>query len=300
MNATSHLSGKRLGFTLLEVLLSAGIGVLLMGALYTAMSMQLRHAQAGRDVVEQSLLVRALLTRMGNDVQMNLGPVTPAQPAQSTSTATTATAQAAPTTTGTAATTDPAATSTTTTSATTTAMTTGTSVVTLNIGVQGDSSQLTLVISRLPRDANYGVEGQPTVCDIRRISYWLAGNGGTGLCRMENKQVTAEDVDSAVPGNVPDENQYVIAEEVKSLQFQYFDGSSWLDSWDGTEPGADGMTPKGPPLAIAIIIGVPPPGKLDSDGDYELKTFRHVVSIPTANGTGGTATETTTTSTTGN
>src|SRR5438876_9299783 len=67
----------RQGFTLLEVLLAAAIRVLLMGALYVAMQVQLDHAQAGRDAVEQSLLVRALLRRMSNDIAPTLGPALP-------------------------------------------------------------------------------------------------------------------------------------------------------------------------------------------------------------------------------
>src|SRR3989442_944271 len=77
----SYLRGQgrtvRKGFTLLEVLLAAAIGVLPMAALYIAMQVQLDHAQAGRDAVEQSLLVRALLRRMSNDIAPSLGPALP-------------------------------------------------------------------------------------------------------------------------------------------------------------------------------------------------------------------------------
>src|SRR5262245_18767668 len=68
---------NRRGFTLLEVLLAAAIGVLLMAALYVAMEVQLDHARAGREAVEQSLLVRALLRRMSNDIAPGLGPSLP-------------------------------------------------------------------------------------------------------------------------------------------------------------------------------------------------------------------------------
>src|SRR5438093_297614 len=40
----------RSGYTLLEVLLALSIAVLLLGALYVAMDLQLRHADAGREV----------------------------------------------------------------------------------------------------------------------------------------------------------------------------------------------------------------------------------------------------------
>src|SRR5216683_8261204 len=69
---------SRKAFTLLEVLLSAAIGVLLMAALYVAMNVQLDHAQAGREAVEQSLLVRAVLRRMSNDITPSLAAELPA------------------------------------------------------------------------------------------------------------------------------------------------------------------------------------------------------------------------------
>ena len=65
---------------------------------------------------------------------------------------------------------------------------------------------------------------------------------------------------------------------MKSLQFEYFDGQSWQDSWDGTQVGSDGVTPIGPPAAVAITIGLARPGT------DEVKTYRHVVAIRTANG----------------
>ena len=82
----------------------------------------------------------------------------------------------------------------------------------------------------------------------------------------------------------------LIAEEVKSLNFRYYDGTSYQDTWDGTQPGADGKTPQGPPLAIEITMKIAVPGA-GPDGQPKLKTYRHVVPILTANG----ATQATTT-----
>src|SRR5262249_17299391 len=76
-----------------------------------------------------------------------------------------------------------------------------------------------------------------------------------------------------------DEASHVIAPEVKSLQFRYFDGSNWQDSWDGTQPGPDGVTPQGPPRAIELTIGFGTP----DNPDAALKTVRHVIAIPPAN-----------------
>jgi hypothetical protein len=123
---------------------------------------------------------------------------------------------------------------------------------------------------------------------LRRISYWLSGGDGSplGLARQEVKIETSDDALSTVPPDIPDEPSYVIAEEVRSLNFQYFDGTNWQDSWDGTAlGGSDGMTPLGPPMAIAITIGLVPPSTEKRGGkEPELKYYRHVVALPSANG----------------
>jgi hypothetical protein len=101
---------------------------------------------------------------------------------------------------------------------------------------------------------------------------------------------------AAVPPGIPDEESMVIAEEVKSLSFSYFDGTNWLDTWDGTQPGPDGSTPVGPPLAIAVTLGIAPPGVEGStQADQGLKLYRHVVPLVTANGISQPATSGTTT-----
>jgi hypothetical protein len=117
---------------------------------------------------------------------------------------------------------------------------------------------------------------------MRRSS--LTPGGGSsplGLARQELGQVTSDDA-SSTPPDVSDPNsKLIIAPEVKSLQFQYFDGSNWQDTWDGTQAGSDGVTPIGPPAAVAITVGVTPPG---GSADQQVRTYRHVVAILTANG----------------
>lgn len=293
-NALPALAGRnraarRSAFTLLEVLLAAAIGVVLLAALYTAMSVQLQHAQAARQVVEQGNLVRAIVARLGNDVTSNLGPqnvgstpdnssASAGPPAAASSGTGTSGAASSSTSSGSSGGTAGG------TGASTPSVTTN-SQVSFNLGVQGDTTHLTLYTSRVPREV---IQAQQTgtvdpvnplgISDLRRISYWLVD--GAGLARQEVYQVTSDDVMNAVPPNIPDEANYVIAEEVKSLGFSYFDGTSWQDTWDGTAIGADGQTPIGPPLAIAINLAIAQPGT------QNVKNYRHVVFIPMANGVG--------------
>lgn len=153
-----------------------------------------------------------------------------------------------------------------------------------------------LYVSQQPREvyAAAGVDPStlPLVSDQRRITYWLAGGAGSplGLARQEVKLVSSDPLMSVMPPGIPDEASFVIAEEVKSLSFRYYDGSSWQTSWDGSTPGPDGVTPQGPPVAVEITVGVAAPG---SKASARLKEYVRVVAIPTA---AGPASATTTTS----
>ena len=151
--------------------------------------------------------------------------------------------------------------------------------------MQGDRARLTLYVSRLPQDGEW-LPGRP-VADLRLVTYWLAHNGSRplGLARFEAPQVTADPSLTLPPPDGSDDGSHVIAEEVRSLSFRYFDGTSWYDSWDGTEPGDDYFTPVGPPLAIEIVLALAAPredGRPDRPQDW--KYYRHVVAIPAANG----------------
>jgi hypothetical protein len=154
--------------------------------------------------------------------------------------------------------------------------------------VQGDATTLHLYVSKVPRELfPTADENAPpsvgVVSDIRRISYWLASEGG--LARQEVKTETSQDI-GTLPPNVPDEASYVMAPEVQNLSFSYFDGTNWQESWDSTMLGDDGVTPIGPPRAIAITLTIPHvPGGPWRTGKPVMKTYRHVVAIPTANGT---------------
>jgi prepilin-type N-terminal cleavage/methylation domain-containing protein len=296
-------SHSRRGFTLLEVLLAATIGVLLMAALYVAVDVQVRHAQAGREIVEQSKVGRALLARITADITPCIGQVDPSRyngnasssssPGGSSTTITATGTTSTTTTSGnnTTSSSTSSTSSTTTTSASGSSTSTNSSTPSTNFyfTVQGDSASLTLFVSRVPAEvlqtpgttAANSADNLPIVSDVRRIAYWLA-NDSSGLCRQELKLATSDDT-STMPPNIPDEASWILAPEVKTLSFSYFDGTNWQDSWDGTQPGPDGVTPIGAPLGIAITIGIAPPGATGSDSSAKLRTFRHVVAIPTAN-----------------
>jgi hypothetical protein len=156
-------------------------------------------------------------------------------------------------------------------------------------GIQGDSATLNLFVSRLPREllsqsvllTGMQDDGSPAlpVSDLRRVSYWLA-DSTNGLARQEVKVETAQDV-ANMPPNVSDDGTIKYIPEVRNITFSYFDGTNWQDTWDSTTLGADGITPIGPPRAVAITIEIARPAP---DGGERVKSYRHVVYIPSANG----------------
>ena len=99
-----------------------------------------------------------------------------------------------------------------------------------------------------------------------------------GLARQEIARVTADDDGSRLPPDIDNAEAFVLAPEVASMQFQFFDGAAWVDTWDGTMPGDDGATPIGPPRAVKVILGI----RSASNRDV-IKNYQHVVAIQSAN-----------------
>jgi prepilin-type N-terminal cleavage/methylation domain-containing protein len=278
--ATRPNPQARHGFTLLEVMLASVIAVMLMAALYTAMEVQLRYAQAGREVVDQTMLVRQIFAHVAADLNAALTPIT-ATPTASGGSSSSG---------GTSATTGTGTTGTATAAATTTTTTTALNAVTpFSGGLIGDNTYVAVWVSKLPQPVgpiDPTADSQETggVSDVRRIAYWLDG----GLRKQTLTSVTANDDSTALP---PPSGELVAA-EVVGLSFQYYDGSTWADTWDGTQLGADGATPIGPPRAIKIEMDITNP---HSPG--EVKHYIRYVSINSANAqpvadttTGGTTT----------
>ncbi len=141
-----------------------------------------------------------------------------------------------------------------------------------------------MYVSRVPRELymNINSDTPPVVSDLRRVSYWLLGGADNpaGLARQEVPIGTSDDALQNLPPGIDNESSFLIADEVRSLNFQYFDGTNWQDNWDSTTPGADGVTPIGSPRAVAVTVGVARPGAIGT-----VKIYRHVIAISSANGT---------------
>jgi prepilin-type N-terminal cleavage/methylation domain-containing protein len=274
---------RRAAFTLLEMVLALAIGVLLLTGLYFALDLHLKATTSGRSQVDQAQVARSVLKNIQTDFKDHLATLDayPSAKAAAAAASGTTTTMANPTTSA-------AMTYTLPSGATTTSFP-------FNLGLQGDDSYCTIYISKLPRAVVDAQQTDPTMAggasmqaedsDLRRITYWLNTAGDTkGLARQEIKVVTSEDtsVTNLPPAGVDDMTK-IVAPEVVAIHFEYFDGTSWQATWDGTQPGTDGITPIGPPVAIAITISVARSDNLNaSPDDPGVRQYRHVIQIPTA------------------
>lgn len=281
---------SRRGHTLLEVLLAMSIAALLMGGLYVSMDVQIRLAEAGRERVEESALARALLTKIANDVRSALTPIRASEAATGGGGSGDTAAASTSTTAGTTGTTGA-----TTTSSTPESSASLNVVSPFNCGLQGDQGVLTIYTARVPGvgKSDPEIDSAPNGgADIRRITWWLTGDGG--LARQEISRLSADDEGTQLPPNVSEPQRFVVAPEVVELAFRFFDGTNWLETWDGATAGDDGATPIGPPRAVEIVIGIRSP----SDPN-RMKKYRHVIAIQSANAQpSGTNSATTNSSTT--
>jgi prepilin-type N-terminal cleavage/methylation domain-containing protein len=251
--ASSSTRRSRSAFTLLEVTLALAISLIILGGAYEVLNRQLYLAEIGRDLVEETALARVILDRMAADITASLGGVDPQQLPDISSDSTEALLQAE------------------------------TFAPLFNNGVEGTNSLLIIAASRVPRELlaadkrRLDSASLPKVSDLRRISYWFVDDGSTaGLCRQELSGVTSGDFD-VKPPDVGDAATYLIAPEVSSVMFEFFDGVNWQSVWNGSSYAADGQTPLGPPSAIRVTLTV-----RSRDG-LRTKDYRRTVALPAGN-----------------
>ena len=151
----------------------------------------------------------------------------------------------------------------------------------------GDTNGMTVFVSRVPRRSSPSstnpVEEAQISSDQRLVVYWICDGGG--LARQEIAVATGNTNSVPLARGTGNEKDYIIAPEVVRFELSYFDGQEWQPVWDGTEPIPDSQgnnLPKGPPLAVAVVMEIETPGP--SGSEPRRRVYRHVIAIPTANG----------------
>lgn len=132
--------------------------------------------------------------------------------------------------------------------------------------------------------------------DMKVVSYFVLGEGtssilptgaGAGQLTPEGKSMTSGlarlEGDRTSIGYAMETSSTsslsarIIAPEVQSIAFRYFDGTNWVQSWSGA-------TAQALPTAVEIVITVngatdPYGARTQADRDQPPRTYRHVVAI---------------------
>lgn len=289
-------------FTLVEVLIALALTVVLLAAVYGSLTMLWRFESAGRGEVVQGQIARSVFRMMSEDFGSIVFQL-PEASSSSSSQAADGSSTSAGTGSGGAAGTSGSsssigsASSSTNTTVTTPLTLSGideTTGVPVTFGLVGDSGIVHLTVSRPSRDLNYDVlNGEELLTgrtsDMQLITWGLAPlpNGyftptpgvtvpsrpSQGLGRRALDLYASGIVDAALL------EQHLIAGEITQLQFRYYDGAVWVDTWDSQVYGSL-------PRAIEVTLGfwyepVKPRGhrgQFYSPG--VVVEVRHVISIP--------------------
>jgi prepilin-type N-terminal cleavage/methylation domain-containing protein len=269
----------RRAFTLLEMILSLSIGLMILAALYSVLSSQFRLTQAGRDLLDDGTVARAVFSRMADDIQGNLGPLDLRVLPENTATSDAEEGMEGEDTEMTETDMGTTAKPMTTTNPAMTPAPTEKNAVVFNIGVEGGEDYMILVTSKAMRPG--GLAGNQS--GLRRVMYWLVAGEKGGLARKEITDITGEGYNLR-PEAVGDVDKAVMAPEVRKVKFEYFDGGGWVTLWKGSDPAGDVNNPIGPPSAIRITLSLRKRGGgTTSSGEEVLVEYQHVVALPAGN-----------------
>lgn len=274
---------KPAGFTLLEVILAVGLTSLLLAAIYSALDLYWKYTTIGQQQVQRAQIARAVFQKITHDLHSVTFQQKKTEEEESSGSSEgeeeVVEIQV----------TNPDD-----------AYTAG------NIGVYGDGQSLVLHTSRPARQTmlvsqTSGATSQQS--DLLSVSYFLAvagseglqgavgdrfrdasgtGNGTQGLARLEGDRLVMSKADESADLEQLAQQSQLLAPEIGSLQFQYFDGTDWLEVWDSVEYGTV-------PQAVKVTIGFrnteEDQGVLDTVNEkingYE-NTYSMVIALPLA------------------
>lgn len=152
-----------------------------------------------------------------------------------------------------------------------------------SIGLRGTSQLLEISISRPRRDLLPGtgvMSGMAGTSDLREVTYGFANPGtagGAGFIRTEGDRMAVEMVQASGGSVAQVSTMQVLAPEVISVAFRYFDGLTWWGTWDSDLTGRI-------PRAVEITMQLAPPrrqpGLFNVATSRSMELFQTVITIP--------------------
>lgn len=218
------------GFTLFELMLALGLSVVLLAAITSALQLYWSYSTAGRERMEQSQLARAIIEK----IQLDVRSVVFRQPNPlDLQIVNSQTAADAGETTRVEVARDKE------------------QYLAENVGIVGDGQRLLLHINRSARISRGDATNAADRSGIQFVAWFVADRGQPGLARRtaDATAINRDNSQSALvefaSGRI---DGSVIAEEVSSVRFRYWDGKEWLAAWDS-------IAAKALPRAVEVAIG---------------------------------------------
>jgi len=165
------------------------------------------------------------------------------------------------------------------------------------LGIFGDESSIVMHVAkpdRVQRGAADVAGSAYSSSDLKAVAYYLGDGSGSlatmfglmtggnaGLTRMSADRLSLSlagtNTDLVTAASKPE----LLAPEIDSMSFSYFDGAEWLSAWDSEVEGRL-------PNAIGVSITFrPPPGSdtsfISRSASAMTDSFRIVITLPTAN-----------------
>lgn len=283
--------GRR-AFSLIEVVVALALSVVLISAIYGAISLHWRYESLGRERIDRAQVSLAILRKMSEDVGSVMFSVPKVEESEDdTSTPTSST--------DTTSTTEETSTETETTNTAVEAP--------VSLGVVGTADSLQLDVSQ-PQVQNFVTVVDPSApsttplpiqSEMVRVTWALVrpkrslDPDATGLQSLIVNPALARDVTDRLQESIPEETtsglstvstateipeSSILAVEVVALQFRYYDGYSWVSEWDSTEKGRL-------PRAVEVSMGFlnqeyKPAESLNLPGSASMTIIKHVIHVP--------------------
>jgi len=273
---------SRRGLTLLEVLLACALSLVLVGAVYSALDQAWRLNYAGRIELERNQIARAIIRQMELDIRAVMFDASPTSTDDSSSDSSSSGSTGSTNSSGSSSS-GSTSSSSSSSSSTTSSSTTSSSTEdewTGSLGIRGTATELWIDLSHVSRQLEFQPDNTAVrVSDLQTVAYFLSNSSlsgmstndpysmaaspitlndqdGVGLCRSQGERSilralnSGDTSDTTLPGPVK-----LLAPEVASVTFQYFDGLTWYTEWDSSSSGKL-------PRAVEVTIAFEPPPKL--------------------------------------
>jgi hypothetical protein len=315
----SQPSRQRSAFTLIEVILAVGLSLLLVLAIASAVDLYRRMTTAAQDDLSEMRLVRAVFNKLEHDIR-SVVPPQPIGTGTTTTTTSGSGSTSGSSAGGGGSSSGSGSSSSSASSSSSSSSSSSTTTDAFQyiysralFGLYGDGDSLvldTLTPHRLPLVAQAsGSSGSPSNSDasnligvhgdMKVITYFVLGEGtssilptsaGSGQLTPEGKVMTSglarlegdrTEIGYAMEmSSTSSLSARIIAPEVQSIAFRYFDGSNWLTSWSAA-------TTQVLPTAVEIVITVggtsdPYAARTQAGLEQPPRTYRHVVAITTS------------------